>query len=146
VFRSAAISSAADRCPPPGAEPERQYAWQVRVVDCAAFLRQIAPALERRLANSLLASFTGHLDINMMPHVLYLQFVQGRLASVVETDEPQGQTVLRMPPPLLTQLLLGYRSCQEIMDYSLDAWVHPQVHQLVDILFAKTDSFVYTAI
>jgi hypothetical protein len=129
-----------------GVQSERQYAWQVRVVDCAAFLRQIAPALDKRLMHSPLAGFTGHLDANTMPHVLRLQFTQGRLASVVETNGPQGQAVLRMPPMLLTQLLLGYRSCQEIMDYSLDAWVHPQAFQLVDTLFPKTESFVYTAI
>jgi hypothetical protein len=82
----------------------------------------------------------------MMPHVLCLRFTQGHLASDVETTKPQEQAVLRMPPPLLTQLLLGYRSCQQLMDCSLDAWVHRQVSQLVNILFPKTASFVYTAI
>lgn len=129
-----------------GAQSERQYAWQVRVVDYAAFLRQIAPALEKRLARSPLAGLIGQLDVDTMPIVLRLKFTQGRLASVVETNGPRGQAVLRMPPMLLTQLLLGYRSCLEIMDCSLDAWVHPQARQLVDILFPKTDSFVYTAI
>lgn len=128
------------------AAPERQYAWQVRIPDCAAFLRHIAPALEKRLVDSPLAGFDGCLDLNMMPHVLRLRFTHGHLASVVKTTEPQGQAVLRMPPPLLTQLLLGYRDSQQLMDCSLDAWVHPQASQLVDILFPKTASFVYTAI
>ena len=128
-----------------GAQSERQYAWQVRVVDCAAFFRHIAAALEKRLARSPLAGFTGHLDVNTMPLVVRLQFVQGRLALVTQATEPQGQVVLRMPPMLLTQLLLGYRNCQEIMDCSLDAWVHPQALQLVDILFPTTESFVYAA-
>ena len=128
-----------------GAVPERQYAWQVCVVDCAGFLRHIAPALDKRLARSSLASFSGQLDINAMPRVLRLQFAEGRLASVVEAGEPQGQVVLRMPPPLLTQLLLGYRIGQQIMACSLDSWISPQAGQLVDILFPATRSFVYTA-
>ena len=128
-----------------GAEPERQYAWQVRIVDYAAFLREVAPALEKRLARSPLASCSVPLDINMMAQVLHLQFDHGRLASVVQAKEPQGQVTLRMPPLLLTQLLLGYRNCQQLMDCSLDAWAHPQVRPLVDILFPKTESFVYTA-
>jgi GNAT superfamily N-acetyltransferase len=128
-----------------GAEAERQYAWQVHVVDYAALLRHIAPALEERLARSTLAGFNGCLDINRMPHTLCLQFARGHLESVAEGNEPQGQVVLRMPPMLLTQLLLGYRDCQEIMACSLDAWVHPQARQLVGILFPKTDSFVYGA-
>jgi GNAT superfamily N-acetyltransferase len=128
-----------------GAETERQYAWQVRVVDCAAFLRHIAPALEKRLAHSLLADFTGQVDINTMRRVLRLQFARGRLVALVEAKQPQEQTTLRMPPLLLTQLLLGYRNYREIMDCSLDAWVHPNTCQLVDILFPKTESFVYSA-
>lgn len=93
-----------------GAEAERQYAWQVRIVDHAAFLRHIAPALEKRLADSPLAGFSGCLEINTMPRVLRLQFAQGRLVSVGEAQETHGPTVLRMPPLPLTQLLLGYRN------------------------------------
>ncbi len=128
-----------------GAEAERQYAWQVRVVDCAAFLQHIAPALEERLARSLLAGFAGQLDLNMMRGVLRLQFAHGRLVAVEEAEKTQEQATLRMPPPLLTQLLLGYRNHQEIMACSLDAWVHPHARQLVDVLFPKTESFVYSA-
>jgi hypothetical protein len=115
-------------------------------VDYAAFLRHIGPALEERLARSVLVGFTGQLDINTRPHMLGLKFAQGRLASVEETSEPQEQATLRMPPPLLTQLLLGYRDCRQLMDCSLDAWVDPRACQLVDILFPKTESFVYSAI
>jgi predicted acetyltransferase len=129
-----------------GAQSERQYAWQVRVVNYAAFLRHIGSALEERLARSVLVGFTGQLDINTRPHMLGLKFAQGRLASVEETSEPQEQATLRMPPPLLTQLLLGYRDCRQLMDCSLDAWVDPRACQLVDILFPKTESFVYSAI
>jgi len=128
-----------------GAEAERQYAWQVRVVDYAAFLQHIGPALERRLAHSLLAGFTGHLDINTMPRVLRLQFANGRVAAVAEATGSESPAGLRMPPPLLTQLMLGYRSCQQLMECSLDAWVHPQVRSLVDILFPEVESFVYSA-
>ena len=81
-----------------------------------------------------------------MPHVLRLRFTQGCLAWDVETTKPQEQALLRMPPPLLIQLLLGYQSCRQLMDCSLDAWVHPRASQLVDILFPKIASFVYTAI
>lgn len=128
-----------------GAKPERQYAWQVRVVDCVAFVQHVAPALEKRLAGSPLADFSGCLDINTMPRVLHLQFDRGRLVSVAETNEPEEQATLRVPPSLLTQLLLGYRSCQRLMDWSLDVWAHPQVRPLVDMLLPETESFVYSA-
>jgi len=129
-----------------GAESERQYAWQVHIADHADFLRRIAPALERRLAHSLLTGFSGSLGINTMPRLIRLQFEQGLLVSVAQADDSREQVVLRMPPLLLTQVVLGYRSCQEIIDCHLDARVHPRARQLVDILFPKTESSICQAI
>jgi hypothetical protein len=129
-----------------GAEPERQYAWQVRIVDHADFVWRIAPVLEKRLAHSLLAGLTGSLDINMMPCLVRLQFEQGRLVSIAHVEAPLRDMVLRMPPLLLTQLVLGYRSCAEIVESHLDAAVGAKVRQLADVLFPKTDAFIYSAI
>jgi GNAT superfamily N-acetyltransferase len=129
-----------------GAESERQYAWQIRIMDHADFVQRIAPALEVRLAKSLLAGFSGSLNINTMPSRIRLQFNDGRLVSVRDGADQEDPWGLRMPPLLLTQLLLGYRSCQEIMECHLDASVRPAARQLVDVLFPKTESFIYQAI
>jgi len=129
-----------------GAEFERQYAWQIRIMDHAALIRRIAPALERRLAQSLLARFSGNLAINTMPRLIRLHFSQGRLIAVTEEGGQQEPWGMRMPPLLLTQLLMGYRSYQEIMECHLDASVRPAARQLVDVLFPKTDSFIYPVV
>jgi GNAT superfamily N-acetyltransferase len=129
-----------------GAEPERQYAWQIRMMDHADFVRRIAPALERRLAKSLLTGFTGDLIMNLMPRLIRLQVKEGRLVSVTDKGGQQDPWGMRMPPLLLTQLLLGYRSYQEIMECHLDASVRPAARQLVDVLFPKADSFIYAAV
>jgi len=129
-----------------GAECERQYAWQIRVVDPADFIRRIGPALERRLAQSLLDGFSGNLNINLMLRLIRLRFKQGCLTSVTDEGDPQDQWAMRLPPLLLNQLLLGYRSYQEIMSCHLDASVRPAARQLVHILFPKTESFIYSAI
>jgi len=50
-----------------------------------------------------------------------------------------------MPPLLLSQLLLSYRSYQQIMECHLDASVRREARQLVDVLFPKAESYVYTA-
>jgi len=128
------------------AELERQYAWQIRIADRAEFIRFIAPALERRLAHSLLAGFSGNVDINAMTRLIRLQFKQGRLASVTDEGDQQRQGAARMPPLVLTQLLLGYQSSHQIMQCHPDASVQPAAQQLVDILFPKTESFIYAAI
>jgi len=128
-----------------GAESERQYAWQIRVTDHADLLRRIAPALERRLAQSLLAGYSGTLDINLRPRLIRLLFKQGRLTRVTDEGDQQGQGALLLPPLLLNQLLLGYRSHEEIMECHLDASVRPAARQLVGVLFPKTESFIYGA-
>src|SRR5579859_5015873 len=43
---------------------EKPYAWYVRVADLPAFIRHIAPALEQRLANSMLVGYTGEIKLD----------------------------------------------------------------------------------
>ncbi len=128
-----------------GSQSERPYAWQVRIADHAAFLRRIAPALERRLAHSLMAGFSGSLRINNMHQLLHLQFQQGRLLAVTDEGFQQGVGDARVPPLLLTQWLLGYRDREQIAAQHLDFSASPAVWQLLDILFPQIDAFIYQA-
>ena len=50
-----------------------------------------------------------------------------------------------MPPLLRNQLLVSYRSYQQIMECHLDASVRREARQLVDALFPTTESFIYSA-
>ena len=60
----------------------RPYAWYVRVPDLAGFLRQIAPALEARLADSILVGHSGDLALNFYRTGLRLTFADGRLTAI----------------------------------------------------------------
>jgi len=128
-----------------GAQGERPYAWQVRITDHAAFLRRIAPVLERRLAHSLMASFSGSLRINSMHRLLHLEFGQGRLLAVTDEGFRQGVGDAQVPPLLLTQWLLGYRDREEIAAQHLDFRVSPPARQLLDILFPRIEAYIYQA-
>ncbi len=128
-----------------GVQAERPYAWQVRITDHAAFLRRIAPALERRLAHSLMAGFSGSLRINCMARLLHLQFDQGRLRAVTDDGFQQGVGDSQVPPLLLTQWLLGYRDREEIAAQHLDFRVSPPARQLLDILFPRIEAYIYQA-
>lgn len=61
---------------------EPPYAWYVRVPDLLAFLQLITPVLERRLANSPAAGYSGELTISLYRSGLYLRFDAGRLPEV----------------------------------------------------------------
>src|SRR5258706_3725174 len=53
---------------------EPPYAWYVRVPDVLAFIRHIAPVLERRLANSAAAAYTGELTLDFFRGGLHMVF------------------------------------------------------------------------
>jgi len=127
-----------------GAQPEQQYAWQVRIADHTDFLKRVSPALERRLAHSLLAGFSGSLDIDLMPRLVRVQLDCGRVSSVADGQRPSRGSILRITPLLLTQLLLGYRSCAEIAESHLEVAVDAPARELVDVLFPKAESFAYS--
>ena len=71
-------------------------AWYIRVADLPAFLRRIAPALEKRLACSALAGYTGRLKISF-----YRSGIALSLAEAVWRRSKRGRQPRRngaMPP------------------------------------------------
>ena len=60
-------------------EHEYRYAWWMRVPDVPAFLQHIRPALERRLARSALAGYSGAVCIDFYRTGVRLEFEQGKL-------------------------------------------------------------------
>src|SRR5258707_13706183 len=61
---------------------EPPYAWYVRVHDVPAFMRHIAPALERRLANSTAAAYTGDLTLDFYRGGVHMVFDKGHITHI----------------------------------------------------------------
>lgn len=94
----------------------RPYAWYVRVPDIPAFLRHVAPALERRLAGSVLAGHSGTTRINLYRSRFTMVWQDGRLREIGD-DYPynrleEGDAVF--PDHTFLQLLFGYREFEEL--------------------------------
>jgi hypothetical protein len=68
--------------------PPYPYAWYLRVPDLPRFLRHVAPALERRLAESPQAGYAGDLTIDLYRGGLRFVFDAGRLATVEDWRRP----------------------------------------------------------
>jgi hypothetical protein len=120
----------------------KPYAWYLRVPDLLAFLRHIAPALEQRLADSLLAGHTGQVALSFYRSGLRMSFVEGTLAGVEPWQPSHGQGGDAAFPGLtFLQLLFGYRSLQELKHAFADCWTSGDEARLVlEILFPKHPS------
>ncbi len=123
---------------------ERPYAWYVRIPDLPAFLRLIAPVLEERLARSLLAGYSGELKIDLYRGGVQLSFAQGKLTQVAPWKAAlYGEEATAGSPPLLfLQLLLSYRSLDELRAFYPDVWASQTSKLLIDTLFPKVPSNV----
>jgi len=127
----------------------KPYAWYLRVPDLTGFLHHIAPALEKRLAESPLVGHTGELKITFYRDGLRLVFEKGGL-SKVESWKPvpvghAGDTAF--PGLSFLQLLFGYRSLDELKATFPDCWWETNdARALLDILFPKRYSNVWPVI
>jgi len=126
-----------------GAQDLGTYAWQIHIPDAARLLRTLAPVLERRIAASPFAGLTQDVTLGFYRHAVVLKFSEGRLIGVEDTP-PQDDEEIRIPPPLFAPLALGYRSREELAQAHHDLSIGGQSRYLIDTLFPKMASFIYT--
>lgn len=126
------------------AKKEAPYAWYVRVAHLPAFLLLIAPVLERRLASSLVAGYSGELRFDFYRGGLRMVFEQGSLRTVEDWRRPiwDANEDGGFPPLVFLQLLFGYRSLDALRSAFPDVWVNENVELLVNTLFPYRPSRV----
>ncbi|HNP73237.1 MAG TPA: hypothetical protein PKK15_19140 [Kouleothrix sp.] len=125
---------------------EAPYAWYVRVPDLPAFVRHVAPALERRLAGSFMAGYSGELRLDFYRGGLRLAFEQGRLRAaepwnaraVAWGPKPNGG----FPPLVFLQLLFGHRSLSELRYAFPDVWAEEEARPALEALFPSRPAWV----
>ena len=118
------------------------YAWQIHLPNIPQLLRKLAPVLERRLADSPFAGLTQTVVIDLYREAFELGFVAGKLTGVKAVGFRDGGDI-RLPPPLLAPLVLGYRSCAELAQVYPDVRCWGQAQYLIDVLFPKVAAFIY---
>jgi hypothetical protein len=119
------------------------YPWYIRVADMPAFLRHVAPTLERRLAASAQAGYTGELTIDLYRGGLRLAFERGRLTAAERWRKPVwGEGMAAYPPLVFVQSLFGYRSLHELRAIYPDVWAEGDATALLNALFPKRASLL----
>jgi predicted acetyltransferase len=125
--------------------PIKPYAWYVRVPDVPAFLRHIAPALERRLAGSVLAGHTGTTKVNFYRSRFTMEWADGRLKEIGEAYEYKRleDGDVSFPEYTFLQLLFGYRSWDELHQNFADCFArNTETAVLMRTLFPRRPSRV----
>ena len=122
------------------------YAWYLRVPDLPAFVQHITPVLEARLARSPLTNHTGELKVDFYRGGLQLAFAQGKLATVESWRAPDfgDEAQAGCPALVFLQLIFGYRSLTELRAIFPDVWASEEAALLLDVLFPKQPSTVYS--
>jgi hypothetical protein len=109
------------------------------------FLRHIAPALERRLANSAAAAYTGELTLDFYRSGLHMVFDKGHITHIEPWRAPtyENNADATCPALVFLQLLFGYRSLDELRYAFPDVRVEKSWSEvLLNALFPKKFSWV----
>jgi hypothetical protein len=115
--------------------------WYIRVPDLLRFLTQVTPALERRLASSAQAGYTGELALDFYRGGLRLAFESGKLAVVEHWQRSLwGESKIGFPPLVFLQLLFGNRSLHELRSLYPDVWAEGDAAPVLDAIFPKRQS------
>jgi hypothetical protein len=120
------------------------YAWYVRVAHLPSFIRHIAPALERRLAHSVVAGYSSELTLDFYRGGLRMVFDRGKLTTVEDWHSPiwNARPDARFPPLVFLQVLFGYRSLDALRAVFPDVVVNDNVEVLMKALFPFRPSWV----
>jgi hypothetical protein len=120
------------------------YAWYIRVPDLPAFLRCIAPALERHIAGSAIVGYTGERKISFYQSGLRLALDKGRLVTIepwMPRHEDQGNAAF--PDLSFLQLVCGYRTFEELeQSYADCSCRDDETRVLLSTLYPKKASSV----
>ena len=125
-------------------EQRRPYAWYIRVPDLPAFLRQITPALEKRLAHSVMAGHSGQCRVNLYKQQFTLMFEKGKLKDIeAYTAKLVEDGDIHLPGTTFLHLIFGHATLDELNAVHPDCYARdPEAAVLFNILFPKRPSWV----
>ena len=93
---------------------------------------------QKRLENSEYSNFSGDVIISTYTKGYKLSFKDTELINILElTRNGLGKFSIRLPPEMLSQLLLGYHSIDKMKAYETDVLVNPSQRHLLDLLFPE---------
>ncbi len=121
---------------------KKPYKWYIRVPDLPAFMRRIAPALEKRLESSIYPGYTGELKLGFYRSGLRLTFEKGRLDKIEPARFEWQAADASFPGLSFYHLLFGHRTVEELQDVMPDCFANDSKSALIAALFPKQCSYI----
>jgi hypothetical protein len=123
----------------------KPYAYYLRLPDLLAFLQEIIPALEARLADTPFDYYTGEVKLNFYRDGVKLVFTRGHLDEIKKLGpEDLEKSTASFPELTFTQLLFGHRSMDELDHAYTDCYAkNEESKNLLNTLFPKKPSDIW---
>ena len=119
------------------------YAWFTRIPDETAFLQAIQPALEKHLAASAEAGFTGELKLNFYGRGTQLQFQAGALTITPWQPADGSDGHAHFPANAFWSVICGQKSAAQLHDEIPDCWMSRTARALLGYLFPPFNGQVW---
>ena len=116
------------------------YGWYIRVPDLARLISQIVTVLEKRLAQSMHAGYSGVLLLDFYRDGLEITITNGKIQAKQWAGSPGAHAAY--PPQVFLQQLFGIHSLPELIAAHMDVRANPTSTQLLQILFPKQSSWL----
>jgi predicted acetyltransferase len=120
------------------------YAWQVRITDCLRIFQKLKPLFESRLAASMYHRLTETLSFNFRLFTVQMTVREGMIVRIRKVDTGE-RSPIGLNPSVFVQLLMGYRSRQELEATFPDVRIDVSRKHLIDVLFLKLPSYIHSA-
>jgi hypothetical protein len=123
----------------------KPYAYYLRVPDLLAFLQEIVPALEDRLAETPFDFYTGEVKLNFYRYGVKLVFKRGHLEEIEKLGpEDLEKSAANFPGLTFLQLLFGHRTMDELDHALTDCYAkNEESKHLLNTLFPKKPSDIW---
>jgi predicted N-acetyltransferase YhbS len=126
-----------------GAQFDGYYAWQIHIPDIARLLRRMISLFERRIAASPFAGLTQKVRINLYRQAYEIIFDNGTITAVNSMGFQDWPGMICIPPNAFTQLVMGYRTSEELREIFPDIMAWGESRTLLAVFFPKTNAFIY---
>lgn len=126
-----------------GGQPVPPFAWQVKVLDWRRFFEAIAPALQRRVAGSLLAGTDFNCSIGLPPaHAAATLSFSGGILTDVREAAGHRRADIAGSAGVVIALVFGLRSRAMLEAVHLEFQTQPERRYIIDTLFPRERGFV----